>query len=226
MKKLLFSVALLGASFASNAQFSIGPKLGFGLANIKSSGDGATNDSKSGLAPTLGLDMKFGIGKYFSIQPSVQGQALGCKNDQTVAGSEYRVRTYLGYVQVPVKLNLQYPISDKMSLGFGVGPYVGYFLVGGINTPDNEDDTGTKFKGKANVKAEDYKNNDEDVMYVNPLDYGIVLAPFFQFGVLNIAPTMTFGSGNIWPKYEGKAPSIISRNTYYGLQVSLLFGDR
>ena len=225
MKKLLFSVALLGASFVSNAQFSIGPKLGFGLANIKNSGDGATNDSKTGLAPTLGVDMKIDIVKYFSIQPAVQFQALGSSNDQTIAGAKYRKRTYLGYIQVPVKFNAQYPISDKMSVGFGVGPYLGYFVIGGLNTPDDKDDTGTKFKGKADVKASDYKAG-EDVDYVNPLDYGVVLAPFFQVGALNIAPTMTFGSGNVRPKYEGKAPSIISRNVYYGLQVSLLFGGK
>ena len=225
MKKLLFSVALLGASFVSNAQFSIGPKLGFGLANVKYSGLGVTNDSKSGLAPTLGLDMKIDIVKYFSIQPAVQFQVLGSKSDQTIDGAKYRIREYLGYLQIPVKFNVQYPISDKMSVGFGVGPYIGYFLVGGVNTPDNKDDTGTKYKAKADVKVSDFKA-DEDVNFIKPLDAGIVLAPFFQVGVLNIAPTMSFGMTSTIPKFEGKTFPITARNVYYGLQVSLLFGGK
>ena len=223
MKKLLFGVALVSASFVSNAQFSIGPKLGFGLANIKSTGDGATNDSKAGLAPTIGLDMKIDIVKYFSIQPSVQGQILGANYDQTSGGTKYRIRQYLGYIQVPVKFNFQYPISDKMKIGFGVGPYIGYFLAGAVSTPDDKDDTGTKLKQKANVTASDA---DVDADYVNPLDYGIVLAPFFQIGVLNIAPTMSFGMSSINPKYEGKAYPIVSKNVYYGLQLSFLFGGK
>ena len=222
MKKILFIFALSGASFISNAQFSIGPKLGFGLANVKNTGDGATNDSKTGLAPTVGLDMKIGIGKYFSIQPSVQGQILGANYDKTSGGTKYRIKEYLGYIQIPVKLNLQYPISDKMTIGFGVGPYIGYFLAGAISTPDNEDDSGTRLKGKDNVTASD---KDVDADYRNPLDYGIVLAPFFQAGIFNIAPTMSFGMNTIYPKYDGKSLPTVSKNVYYGLQLSLLFGN-
>lgn len=221
MKKLLFSVALLGASFVCNAQFNIGPKVGFGLANIKNSGDGATNDSKGGLAPTIGLDMKIGIIKYFSIQPSLQLQVLGAKDDQTVAGTKYRDRTYLGYVQVPVKFNIQYPIADAMTIGIGVGPYVGYYLAGGEHTPDGTD-TGTKIKGKANQKPSD----PTDVGYIKPLDAGLVIAPFFQVGVLQIAPTMSFGLSNLRPKYDGKTSTLVSRNVYYGLQLSFLFGKK
>jgi hypothetical protein len=223
MKKLLFCVVLFSASVVSSAQFSIGPKLGFGLSNIKSTGAGVTNDSKGGLAPTIGLDMKIDIVKYFSIQPSVQGQILGANYDQTSGGAKYRIRQYLGYIQIPVKFNLQFPISDKMSVGFGAGPYMGYFLAGAVSTPDNEEDSGTKLKSKANVTADDDRI---DFDYINPLDYGVVLAPYFQVGVLNIAPTMTFGMNTIHPKYEGKSYPIVSKNVYYGLQLSFLFGGK
>jgi hypothetical protein len=225
MKKLLFSVALISASFFSNAQFSLGPKIGFGLANLKSTGPGVTNSSKGGIAPTIGLDMKIDIVKYFSIQPSVQGQILGSNNDQTVGGKKYRVRNYLGYIQVPVKFNVQYPISDKMTVGFGAGPYIGYFVAGAQSTPDNQNDSGTKLKGKANVTVSDIKDNPDDA-FINPLDYGVVLAPFFQIGVLNIAPTMSFGMNNINPKYEGTTYPIVTKNVYYGLQISFLFGGK
>jgi len=169
--------------------------------------------------------MKIGVIKYFSIQPSLQLQVLGAKDDQTVAGTKYRVRTYLGYVQVPVKFNIQYPIADAMKIGIGVGPYVGYYLGGGINTPDNKDDDGTKIKGKSNVTASDYKDN-KDVRFINPLDFGLVVAPFFEVAFLQIAPTMSFGMSNLNPKTEGKSSTLVSRNVYYGLQVSFLFGGK
>lgn len=223
MKKLFFIVALVSVALVSNAQFSIGPKLGFGLSNVKNTGVGATNDSKNGLAPTIGIDMKIDIVKYFSIQPSIQGQILGVNDDQTSGGTKYRIRTYLGYLQVPVKFNLQLPITDKMTVGFGAGPYIGYFMSGAVSTPDNENDSGTKLKSKANVTADD---DQIDSDYRNPLDYGVVFAPFFQIGIFNFAPTMSVGMNTIYPKYEGKSLPIVSKNIYYGLQLSLLFGGK
>lgn len=220
MKKLLIGAAFVGASLIANAQVSIGPKIGFGLANIKESGDGASNETKGNIAPTIGLDSKIQFSDYFSIQPSLQLQVLGSKYDK----NNYKIKTYLGYLQLPVRLNFQYPVNDDFTVGLGVGPYIGYYLGGGVQTPDNKDSDGFRVKGKSDVKVSDMTG--DKVGFVNPLDLGLVIAPFFQVGVLQVAPTVSFGLKNVNPKFEGEKPKLVSKNLYYGLQVSLLFGGK
>jgi len=211
MKKLALSIALLGTSLFANAQFSTGPKIGFGFANVKETGDGASNDYEWNNSPTLGIDTKTRIAKRLSIQAAVQVTLLGYKINK----EGYKNTTYLGYAQLPVKLNLQFKLAPLLHIGIGAGPYVGYFISGGT-----QDNSVSRIKAKTTVDASD----PSDERYIMPWDYGLVAAPFVQIAFLHIAPTITYGLANTRPTYSEQSSSIQSRNLYYGLQVSFLFG--
>jgi len=218
MKNQFLITVLLGTTMLSNAQFSMGPKFGLGYANVKQTGDGAANNPMPILSPTVGLDTKVHIAPIFSIQTAIQATILGYKT----ANNGVNSTTYLGYVQIPLKLNFQLKLAPKLHIGIGAGPYVGYFVGGAVQDNSVPGSDGYKVKAKNTVSVSDQANTDR-IGYNRYVDYGIVVAPFIQIAFLQIAPTATFGLANTVPTYTGRS-SPTSKNLYYGLQVSFFIG--
>jgi len=220
MKKIALSSVLLSITLFANGQFAIGPKVGLGVSNMKENGEGATNYPKWNYSPTLGLDTKTSLGEVFYIQAALQVTMMGYRTEN----NGVKNTTYLGYLQIPVKLNVQYKVSPKVYVGFGVGPYFGYYVGGAAKDNSVPNSDGYRIKSKNTVSKADQRSA-ERVGYVKPLDWGIVAAPFVQIGCLQIAPTVTVGMMNTNP-YAERGFTLTQKNLYYGLQFSFLIGDK
>lgn len=115
MKKLLFSVAIIGltvsSSFAQKTrdEFSFGLKVGSNYSNIyDSQGDKFAAEGKYGLA--AGAFLSLPLGKVFGIQPEVIYSEKGFKATGAFLGSNYSATRTTTYIDVPILLAIK-PVS-------------------------------------------------------------------------------------------------------------------
>ena len=131
MKKtaLIILVIFLGCAGKMNAQFMFGPQVGFSYATLTGTDFSITPKPEW----HAGLLFDVGIGKHFSLQPSLLYSKRGYKYDYdtqttTVMNTDTTLTTYvtssvdatLGYIDVPVLLN--YYWGERKGLMLSVGP--------------------------------------------------------------------------------------------------------
>ena len=230
MKKALLFASLIGASLFANAQVSFGPKVGLGFSNyrykIAESGEISTVPaSQAVFSPVLGVAMNIKFGDYFALQPGLQYAMMGSKQDLTIFGTTIKSKTSTHNIQIPVLIKVQYPISDNFALGLGVGPYVGFMLGGKSKTEASGKTETTTIKGKAKVEAADYEK--ENTSYMNPLDFGLSIAPYVEISNFQIALAYNLGLADLSSKYDGKSTTgLKTYNNWYGLSLAYFFGDK
>lgn len=225
MKKSLLLASLMSATLFANAQVSFGPKISLGLANQRVKDNDKTVDTKGVFSPAIGVALNAKISDNFAIQPALQYAMVGSRTETSfpVIGT-IKTKTTLNYIQLPVQLNIQFPLGDAAAIGLGVGPYLGYTFGGKSKFEAAGESETTNIKAKADVKAADL-NGDDD--FVAPLDYGVVIAPFVEFGAFQVGATVNLGLADLNPKFEGKKDDKSSaKNIYYGVTAAYFFGKK
>ena len=234
MKKTLLLASLVGASIFANAQITFGPKVGLALANqrykIADKEQASEKPSTEAVfSPAVGVALNVKINDYFAIQPALQFAILGSKIDEDMEGVKVKAKASVNYIQLPVQANIQYPINKKVTVGLGVGPYLGLALGGRIKTETEflgvkETETFT-IKSKGSLSDSDVAKEKTD--YVKPLDFGLVIAPFVQFGGFQLSLNYNMGLTDTSPKYKDKVyGGINAYNTSYGLSLAYFFGGK
>jgi opacity protein-like surface antigen len=168
MKKFLLLVVILFAMIQkkSSAQFLFGPQIGFSYATLTGTDDLTLSPKPEWHA---GLLFDLGLGKHFSLQPSLLYSKRGYKYDYetysttVLADTSYVTYTTadvdaaLGYLDIPVLLNIY--LGDHKGFTISAGPQLSVLLtdqstattattvsVNGGTPQTTKPDTKTKFK--------------------------------------------------------------------------------
>ena len=231
MKKVIVLASFLGAALLSSAQVSFGPFVGIGVQGPRtySYSDGTTSTTvtrdaqgvetdrdvssftstsgalfvpKAGLSYKVGFMAKIDVNDYFAISPGIAFQNMTSKLD--ILG--FSSKTSMNYISVPILLQGQFPIGDKINIGLGIGPEFNFLLGGKATSSGGGVSYSAKIKAKGTVTESDDKvNNDSDmgnnVEYYKGMNVSLLVAPFVQFkfggASLLISPTYYIGLSNV-----------------------------
>jgi hypothetical protein len=140
-KALLFFAATFLFSATSFSQFYLGAKAGLTIPNLTAGGGNPVSSGwSSRLGPYFGAVAECDLSKHFSLQAELNFSGEGGKKDGEQAfpnpyGSspKYLFANYnsvvrLNYLELPVMLKLNLPLSRSLSFFIGGGPYAGYLI--------------------------------------------------------------------------------------------------
>jgi len=182
MKKtvVFFIVICLSSVLKSSAQFMFGPQVGINYATLMGTDLSITPKPEW----HAGLLFDLGLGKHFSLQPSLLYSKRGYKYDYetqstSFMGTDTTVTTYvtasvdakLGYLDVPVLLN--YFCSDRSGLMLSVGPQLS-ILVTDQSVATTMVTTSTNGSAPQNTTPETetkFKFNPTDISLVGQVGY-------------------------------------------------------
>ncbi len=255
MKKIIVLASLLGAALLSNAQVSFGPVVGIGVQGPRSlsyssnttSTTVTTNDAgqevdrqnhsgggaitlpavTAGLSYNLGVQAKIELGKYVALSPSLVFMHTSSKSTSASFFGTFTSKESMNYISLPILLQGQYPINDKITVGLGVGPQFSFFVGGKGESTSGGVTSKSKLKGKSTIKEADAEsaekaNSDTDlnnnIDYVKPLLISLNIAPFVQFKLggmsLLVSPTYYIGLSNIYPASKYTSTSVQKYGTF------------
>ncbi|MDX2189627.1 MAG: porin family protein [Bacteroidota bacterium] len=183
MKKTLLIIGLTLASsaiFAGTKAKSDKPGIGIGVrlgANLSQAQGGY--DLPSGLTKAFkgsfigGLVFNIPVANVFSVQPELlfAQSGIAYNYSQSIFGTtlSYTVVTNINYFQIPILAQLNFAVSDKIKINFGVGPYLALALGGNTSY--------TSWNAPSSI------SKPSDVTYsvkkggLNAFDFGIVVSP-------------------------------------------------
>ncbi len=167
-------VAVAGLGLASNASaqammseskpMAFGAKVGVNFANLNGSDAGSTS-SRTGLV--IGAYANIGVADIISIQPEVLYSMKGASQSLSVGGSTYTATVKLNYLDIPVLLKVNVPLSGGSSIrpSLFAGPSLGILL-----------SSKTKVEGGGVSQESDTKSDTKST------DFGIVVGAGLGFG--------------------------------------------
>jgi hypothetical protein len=199
--KISLMIALLVASFASNAQLYLGGKVGLNLANVSASGAAVTNvafNKKIGI--NGGATLKYNFTNTLGAQMDLLYSQMGSNSKQVTetddgAGGKITMieeTLYdLSYLQIPLFVNFEIPIRTENLIPYRIsesvvsahlygGGYFGYALghtatySAKTTTVDVDNNTTIVLTPKAAIK-EDSKHA------FNAMDFGLAIGAGFSF---------------------------------------------
>ena len=153
--------------------------------------------------------LNYNFSTYFSLQPSVNVVAKGCKNmGRRGSDGQGEITVDPVYLEIPVLIAARFIISDFGRLIFNAGPYAAIGIAGKGKYTDEWEGTSMKF---------DLFSGDEAVL--KRFDAGVQAG--FAYEIKHIGFSYTFGYGLLkpfkeWNKEWGATPHNISHN--FGLK--------
>ncbi|MFV0154631.1 PorT family protein [Empedobacter falsenii] len=214
MKQIYTLLTFLSFITISQAQTTLGMRLGANLSNVNFSDYNDLIDSKFKFGPTVGVYFNIPVNKSVAIQPELLYSSQGFKTKETIHldglayESEGKFKT--DYITLPVLA--KYKIENGMT--FEVGPKLSYFYLGKYTRQiDIRNNQGIIETISDNI---DLKNDTDDF---KDLDFSIVggIGYDFKFGA-SINVRYTYGITNF-----NKADDLKSRNNYFSLSVAVPF---
>lgn len=146
----LFLGLLISNLSIAQSEFSFGLKAGISIPNLQSSGDNPLSSGwSSRQGPYAGLISEMKLSNHWYLQAELNYSSQGGKKDGVQAipvspeyasffpegvpvpdylYSSYKSEAKLNYIELPLMLKYEYPISGKFTLFANAGPYVGYLL--------------------------------------------------------------------------------------------------
>ena len=156
-----------------------------------------------------GVGLNYNFSTYFSLQPSVNVVAKGCKNmGRRGSDGQGEITVDPVYLEIPVLIAARFIISDFGRLIFNAGPYAAIGIAGKGKYTDEWEGTSMKF---------DLFSGDE--AFLKRFDAGVQAG--FAYEIKHIGFSYTFGYGLLkpfkeWNKEWGATPHNISHN--FGLK--------
>ncbi|UOG74063.1 PorT family protein [Hymenobacter tibetensis] len=144
LKTLLLPATLLSAITIAQAQITVGPRVGLGLANMHHSSGLGTKPKVIGQAGIMG-NVQFG---KLSVQPSLLFARKGFKVEDSgspvVLGGTFSYKTeadvLFNYLEVP--LNVVYSLTGEQGFQLFAGPYISIGLNGKYKGETEYEETG------------------------------------------------------------------------------------
>jgi opacity protein-like surface antigen len=162
-KTFLFTLCLLfSASLAIGQSFGI--RAGANIANQNWDTDGLDfePDSKTGLY--VGVIAKFDLGNNLGLRAELNFSQYGTQIDDEFFGEQ---KTNINHLDIPIMIQYDIPVADKLGAYLAAGPQFGYALNGTYEFDGEEEDI------------------DFDEEEYNRLDYGLAFGGGFGFDVAN-----------------------------------------
>lgn len=191
----------IGFSFAQ-APVKFGIKAGVNLATLTSSQSGSTNTTSSTTGYHVGAFAEFDLGGI-SIQPAVLYSTKGGHDESsssgTSGGTSYSFHSVedvtLNYVEVPVNILYNIPVTGLGKVFLGGGPYVAIGLsgkdngtatqtIGNSTTTASGNSTLTFGSNQGDVKNPDYGVN---VLGGVKLESGLMFSVGYGLGMANLS---------------------------------------
>ncbi|MBI3883927.1 MAG: PorT family protein [Sphingobacteriales bacterium] len=222
MKKIFFATAFAAASFVSHAQFSIAPRIGFGITDATiSSKSGSTTTSyksKNTLGFNVGAEVRYRLIDALSIHSGLFYQYLAPKFEIKGGSSTTTENIKLNYISLPIALvygkregfyggagiNLAYGISGKVTGEYKDSDF----------PQDNETiNVKIKFDGKKAADATDGK------AHLKGLNTGLILKAGYSFGNVFVGADAIIGLSNLNPNSGSSF-----KTSSYGIHIGYVFG--
>ena len=154
-KKLILTViSLISYIFIiqhcyAQSNLRLGIKAGIDIPNLKASGDDPVSKGwSSRLGPYAGIVAELQLNNRFSLQSELNYSSQGGKKNGTQAiptslfeenippgtpvppyvYASYKSEAELNYIELPVLLKINFPLSEMSSFFVDVGPYAGYLI--------------------------------------------------------------------------------------------------
>ena len=130
LKTVLVVAFMTGITTISNAQFSIGGKIGMNLANIK--GKDKPDDIKMRMTMNFGAVANYSLTDLFSLQAEINYEGKGFKiKDYSESGDGWteelkNLRFPFGYLTIPILAKATFGKSTKFFVN--AGPYFGFLM--------------------------------------------------------------------------------------------------
>lgn len=153
MKKIMILVVMMVASLTASAQWSVTPKVGFNLANLRDADDGKM---KFGLV--AGADLTYRVSNPFAISIGAFYSMQGAKNDLMEDGVKVDAKVNLDYINVPILANVY--VAPGLAIKAGIQP--------GFNV---------KHKFKVEAMKQSYET---DIPDFNSFDFSIPLGLSYE----------------------------------------------
>jgi hypothetical protein len=186
MKKIIGAEAGIVLSLGSFAQFNVGIHGTGNLASAKIKFENDFDYSKTMKAmPGAGIVLQVGINKNLAIRSGVNYVQNGVVLKATVDGEtsmKIKLENNLHYIQVPVNLLFQVPVSSVKFFAGG-GAFFNYGISGKTKStltytmPDGETFTETE-------KADAFKKEEDGGAGLKKTDFGVAALAGLQFGKL------------------------------------------
>lgn len=142
MKKpfLITFLSFLGI-FASQAQITYSVEAGLNLSRLYNNMAYRNPNLQSGFK--TGINASLPANKYLHFTSGLFISTKGRKIKVDSAQSRYKSNLIIGYIEIPINLLLQIPISDKGAFVLNGGPYLAYGIGGVISNNMNGDKSST-----------------------------------------------------------------------------------
>jgi len=171
MKKLIVTLVVLSlfvgvtsifAQTATTGLIGKGVKIGLNLA--KGTGDDLPDNSKMLPVFAAGGYITYAFNDLFAVQPEIQFNMKGNKNDVDVLGETYKVKTKLSYIEIPILAKVMLSGTDKLKPSFYAGPQFSFLLSASESVDPEPEDHDSDVK-------DDYKSSDFGLIGGIGVDY-------------------------------------------------------
>ncbi len=224
MKKLFAILLIVGIVSSAQAQLFYAQG-GLNLANITKNGDGDTEDNNILSSFNVGVMGRFGLSETIDIETGLLLTGKGAKAETYFNNGNDYVKAKFNplYVELPVNLVLNVPMSNTTKLFFNAGPYVAVG-VGGKSKLE------TKFGPIESSSSSDIKfsnddpftSDEEDAAYdrLKRFDYGLNAGVGLDLRSFIIKANYGFGLSKI-NSTEGNNNDDDNKNKYRTLSISV-----
>ncbi|MDR0894929.1 MAG: PorT family protein [Prevotellaceae bacterium] len=198
MKRKMLLALLCMVTIMASAQVSWNAKAGLNLSNMR--GEGESGDLKVGY--NLGVGMEYAFNERWSLQPSLSLTAKGTRESD--GGTTVQLNAV--YLELPVMAALRVPVSDRVNLVFGLGPYVAYGVGGKVSVSSDGVDISINTFGETEGLASGMRR----------FDAGLALGVSVEMGKFSIRLDEQLGLANVAAS-EGSGDSVHNNNISIGV---------
>jgi hypothetical protein len=218
MKKLRLKIFLLISSlvlsFDASCQNAVGGKIGINLAKWVIDDDDYDYHSQFLTGINGGMAFQIGLGKKVAIQTEFQylqkGERVTFIND---FDERQRLVYKFTYLELPVLIKIEFPVSKSLGLYFNAGPSIGY-AVGAFITSKTDD---SKLKQEINLAMEKGINRID-----LSLAFGSGLSFKSRFGIIFLETRKMHGFSNLFLKEDGRDEPSNVHNRSLGFTLGFL----
>ncbi|MEO8087857.1 MAG: porin family protein [Bacteroidota bacterium] len=235
MKKILYAflIYVLLIPAGASAQFLFGPQVGFSYATLTGTDLSLTAKPEW----HAGILFDLGLGKHFSLQPSLLYSKRGYKYEHTTSVTTFpstdttlityttaNVDAALGYIDIPVLLNIYF--GDHKGFMLNAGPQLSILLT------NQSVATTTTTVGTNGGSPQTTKPETETQFKFNPADISIVGGIGYKFPtLLMVYLRASTGFGKVQKGNEGDKDNVIKdenagHNFTFEAGLALTFGSK
>ncbi|MFK8102711.1 MAG: porin family protein [Saprospiraceae bacterium] len=205
---LLTIITFFAASTITQAQLSVGARIGINLSDQLSKSKGGENFDYEGLAGlSIAIPLEIGLTERFSVQPELTFIQKGAGLSFTLLGVEVTNNSVYNYLALPLLVKYKFINSDAFKMYAVVGPGFGYALGGNTGTSTT--------KTKIDFDADTYKDFER---FETNLNFGLGFGFTTESGDIVLDLRYRYGLSDL-----DKSDDFVTKNHSIGLSVGYMY---